>query len=834
MSLAALVRAWRSRALLSQEELAERAGLSVGTVRGIEAGRIRRPRTGSVRRLADALALVDHDRETLLAVIGGPDRVGTGVPRPAGPVPAPLPAAVTGFVGRVRALGLLDETLAAGDGSSPGPVVISAIDGTAGVGKTALAVHWGHRVAGRFPDGQLYVNLRGYDPEQPVPPGAALVRLLGALGVPGRDIPVDLEERAARYRTEVAGRRMLVVLDNAATAEQVRPLLPGTGSCAVVVTSRDRLAGLVAVHGARRIDLDLLPLDEAIALLRALIGTRVDAEPEAAVALAEQCARLPLALRVAAELVASRPAALLAELVSELGDQQRRLDLLDAGGDPRGAVTTVFSWSVRHLPSADARIFRVLGLHPGPDFDAYAVAALADLTHAQAARGLDLLARAHLVHPAGDGRYGMHDLLRAYAVRLSTMEESKMDRRRAVGRLLDYYLATAADAMDPLYPAEAERRPRVPPPGTPTPAVADPDNAHRWLDTERTCLVAVATFAARHGWPAHAIDLSAVLYRYLVGGHSHDALIVHGAAADAAGQSGDEAGRARALLGLGAANFHLSRYVQARDQYEEALSIYQRSRDRTGEARALNNLAAIELRLGDNELAADRHEQALALYRQVGDRTGEARALNGLGVVEQLLGRYELGAEHHELALELIRASGNRTDEGLALILLSAAEWRLGRLAPAAEHCRQALALFRQAGDPQGEARALDGLGVVHTSLGELDRATECHTDALALFRANGDLSGQTWALNGLGEAACAAGKPAEAITWHTAALDIAAGIGERDQHARAHAGLGHAHRALGGLPRARSHYEQALTLYREHGLSGADDMRAVLEQLSP
>jgi len=300
-------------------------------------------------------------------------------------VPAQLPGDVDVFTGRAAELAELDRLLttapirtdaadkAGGDSTS---VVISAVSGTAGVGKTALALRWAHQVRAEFSDGQLYVNLRGYDPDQPLSAGYALAGFLRALGVPGAEIPPEVDERAAAYRSLLDGRRILIVLDNASSVEQVRPLLPGTPSALVVVTSRDALAGLVARHGARRLDLDLLPPEDAVALLRALIGERAEAEPDVAVTLAGQCVRLPLALRVAAELAAARPSTSLAQLVGELADEQRRLELLDAGGDPRTAVRAVFSWSYRHLPAEAARAFRLIGLHPGPDLDPYATAAL--------------------------------------------------------------------------------------------------------------------------------------------------------------------------------------------------------------------------------------------------------------------------------------------------------------------------------------------------------------------------------------------------------------------------------------------------------------------------
>jgi hypothetical protein len=301
--------------------------------------------------------------------LGAPGPAAAGGPVPAaadGPVPVmprEVPGTVGHFVGRLRELTELDRLLD-GPRDGPGAMVISAIGGTAGVGKTALAVQWAHRVTSRFPDGQLYVNLRGYDPEQPVRPTDALAGFLRSLGVPGQDIPAEVDERAARYRSLLAGRRMLVFLDNAREAGQIRPLLPGTPGCVTVVTSRDSLAGLVARHGAARLDLDLLPLTDAVGLLEDLIGERATADPAATQALAEACGRLPLALRVAAELAAARPARPVAELAGALADQQR-LELLQAGSDPHTMVRTVFSWSYRQLDADAARAFRLAGLHPG-------------------------------------------------------------------------------------------------------------------------------------------------------------------------------------------------------------------------------------------------------------------------------------------------------------------------------------------------------------------------------------------------------------------------------------------------------------------------------------
>jgi DNA-binding SARP family transcriptional activator len=376
-------------------------------------------------------------REVLAGVPAGP--AGSPVVGAGPVVPRQLPGAVPHWAGRSAELAALTGLLDRADEHAPGTVVISAIGGTAGVGKTALAVRWGHQVSDRFPDGQLYVNLRGYDPDQPMTAAAALAGFLSALGSPGSDIPAGEDERAARYRSLLAGRRLLVILDNAAEAGQVEPLLPGTPGCMVVVTSRDALAGLVARCGATRLELGLLPLDDAVGLLRALIGGRVDADPGVAVALAERCARLPLALRVAAELAAARPDVSLAELCSELGGRQRRLDLLDAGGDPRTAVRAVFSWSCKHLDADAARAFRLLGLHPGPSLDTFAAAAITGTTAGTATRLLGRLARAYLIQPAGPGRYGLQRpaaQLRCRAGRPRRDRAGPAGRRHPAARLL--------------------------------------------------------------------------------------------------------------------------------------------------------------------------------------------------------------------------------------------------------------------------------------------------------------------------------------------------------------------------------------------------------------
>ncbi|HEY7101495.1 MAG TPA: tetratricopeptide repeat protein [Mycobacteriales bacterium] len=738
--------------------------------------------------------------------------------------PAQLPSATPGFVGRGPELAALDAALGS---TARGVVVISAIAGTAGVGKTALAVQWSHRVADRFPDGQLYVNLRGYDPGQPMSAADALAGFLTGLGAADQDVPADLEQRAARYRTELSGRRMLVVLDNAASVEQVRPLLPGTPTALVLVTSRDSLAGLVALHGARRLELDLLPPSDANALLRDLIGARVDAEPEAVDTLARQCGRLPLALRVAAELAASRPATPLSELVAELADH--RLDLLEGGGDPRAAVRAVFSWSICHLPVEAARVFRLFGLHPGEHADAYAVAALAGIGLPAARRALDLLTRAHLVHLVGLGRYGMHDLLRAYAADQAATEHTASERQAALTRLFDYYLAGAATAMDTLHPAERHRRPRVARPSTPVPDLSNPDTARAWLDGERSTLVAVAGYAATRQLPGYAVRLSVLLFRYLDGGHYADGAALHGHAVHAAQQIGDRSGEAQATLGLGGVCMQLGQHDAAAGHFEHALTLSRAAGDRSGEARALGNLGAVHLLACRYQAAAGYHRRALVLLRQLGDLVGEARTLTYLGSVDCQQGRYGQAADHLRQALAVFKQVGDPSGSAWALKILGEVEARLGELGPAMEHHREALALDRQLGNPAGEAWALTNIGSVHRRAGRPDQATRQHRQALDMFRLAGERYGEATALNGLGEAASAAGHVDEALAHHAAALIAAADCGGRDEEARANAGLAEAYRARADQTQADEHLRRALDLYEELDSAEGEQLRARL-----
>jgi tetratricopeptide (TPR) repeat protein/transcriptional regulator with XRE-family HTH domain len=835
-----LVRQFRLASGLSQEELAERSGLAVRTIANMERGRTFRPHRRSVRSLAQALALSASQRERLdresrlLADLDPapsqelPDALIAGG-LPLSVVPRQLPAVVPHFAGRVDELQVLAGMLGETDGAC-GAVVISAIAGTAGVGKTALAVRWAHEAAGRFPDGQLYVNLRGYDPGQPVPAADALAGFLRALGVPGQDIAPSQDELAAQFRTLVAGRRMLIVLDNAGDVNQVRPLLPGTPGCLTLVTSRDALAGLVARDGAHRLDLDLLPMADAVRLLRELIGDRVDADPTAAAALAERCCRLPLALRVAAELASARPAVPLAELACELTDQQGRLDRLEAGGDAHTAVRAVFSWSCKHLDPDAARAFRLAGLGPGPGLDAYAAAALAGSSLQLATQQLDRLARSYLIQQTGPGRYEMHDLLRGYARELAVGRDSEGERQAALTRLLDYYLHTAAAAMDTLAPAERHWRPRIPAAGTPSPFVADDGAARAWLDAERASLVAATKHAAASGWPDHANRLAATLFRYLdSGGYFPEASVVHDQARRAARQTGDRAAEASALSNLGVVDLQQGRHRRATSHLGRALALCRETGDRIGEAGTLMNLGVADLRQGRYQQAASRFERALALRRETGDRTGEAHALINLAVVRVRLGQDQQAADGLQRALVLTREIGDRTGEARVLANLGAVELRQGRGRLAADHARRSLAKFRETGNRHSEAYVLDTLGAIELQLGRYQQAAGHHQQALDVHREIGDRAGEAQARNGLGNLLLAIGLPGNARAEYTAALGLASEVGDRYEQARAHHGLARAYDAAGDTSEASHQWRQALAVYTRLGVPEAAQVRQQL-----
>jgi tetratricopeptide (TPR) repeat protein/transcriptional regulator with XRE-family HTH domain len=736
-AFAALLRASRRSVGLSQEELAARSGMSVRAIGNLERGRIRRPHPDSVRRLADALELHGRPRQVFLDATHRRPAQTADTAGPAAPdgryVPRQLPPAVAHFVGRDRELarltGLLDT------GGRAGAVVISAISGMAGVGKTALALRWAHQMADRFPDGQLYLNLHGFDPSgQPVAPAAAIRSLLGGLGIVPARMPADTDAQASLYRSLLSGRRMLVVLDNARDAGQVRPLLPGGAGCLVLVTSRSVLSGLVAVEGAHALTLDPLSEAEAHELLARRLGpARLTAEPGPAAELARLCSGLPLALAVTAARVSVRPRIPLAVSVAELGDAGPRLDPLQTG-DGLVSVRAVFSWSLASLRPAAARMFGLFGVHPGPDITVPAAASLAAVPSWQARRALNELAEAHLVTEHVPGRFGLHDLLRAYAAEQAAATGDAA-RRAALARGLDHYLHTASAAAALLKPTRQAVSLPPPEPGVTPQPLADRPQAVAWFEAEHQVLISAVALAVSAGLDACAWQLPLVMVNFLDWhGHWHEWAAVADTALAAATRLGDGAGQVLTARSLGAAWVKLGDYDQAHARMSDCLGHCRRLGDRMGEAKALQNLGWLSTQQGRHADALGYVEQALALFRADGDRLGCASALNSIGWCHVVLGRPERGRELCQQALAAYAELADANGQASVWDSLGYAEQHLGRLADAAESYRQALRLYRELGNRYLEADTLVHLGDTHRAVGQPAGARAAWQQALDIL----------------------------------------------------------------------------------------------------
>jgi tetratricopeptide (TPR) repeat protein/DNA-binding XRE family transcriptional regulator len=739
----AQVRAHRQRLGMTQEELAGRTGVSVRGIRNLEAGRTGRPRPGTVRLLADAFELAGNDRDRFCrsALEGaGQGRAGE---TPAGadadaargrPVPAQLPADVTGFVGRSDQLGRLSKLLDTGD--RPGTVVISAIAGTAGVGKTALAVHWAHQTLDRFPDGQLYVNLRGFDPAGAAATPAEAVRsFLDALDVPAQRVPAGLDAQTALYRSLVADRRMLVLLDNARDAEQVRPLLPGTLGCLVLVTSRNQLTGLIAGAGALPLPLDLLDSHEARELLARRVGLdRVAAEPAAVDEIIERCARLPLALAVLAARAATHPELPLAALAAELGHRQDRLDTL-ATDDPRTDVRSVFSWSYQQLSGPVARLFRLLGQHPGPDLGVSAAASLAGIPPEQVRPMLTELVRAHLVTEPVPGRYALHDLLRAYTAELAASGEPHDDRQAALHRLLDHYLRSAQRADAVLDPSRDMIELITPLAGVTVDDFESAGAATDWLTAEYQVLTSALRLAVDAGLDRHAWQLvwsTATFFERNRG--FRDVAARHQIALRAAQRLGDLAAQGYSHRRLGQAYALLGEPDGAQAHLEHALEVYRQLGDDTNQAHVHLGLASRLEQQGRYQDALHQAEQAHARYQTSDHAAGQANALNALGWCHAQLGDHGTALEYCKQALRLQQELGYRHGEAETWDSLGAAYHHLGRHAEAIAAYEQALTLFRDHGNRYYEAQTLVHVGDTYDAGGDTGAARDHWRTALAIF----------------------------------------------------------------------------------------------------
>ena len=648
-------------------------------------------------------------------------------------LPAQLPMAIRGFTGRDVELARLAAILASAEGESAA-VVISAVSGMAGVGKTALAVHWARRVESAFPDGQLYVNLRGFDPQgSVVQPTEAVRGFLDALGVRPERVPPGLEAQVGLYRSLLAGRRMMVVLDNARDEEQVRPLLPGAVGCMALVTSRNRLTGLAATEGAHLLAVDPLTPAAARAVLAERLGAgRVAAEPAAVADVVTWCAGLPLALAVVSARAAAQPHRPLGTLADELRETGGRLDALD-GGEESSQVRAVFSWSYSALSSAAARLFRLLALHPGPDLDQRAAAALAGVPPERVRPLLAELTGGHLLVEHVPGRYAFHDLLRVYAAELVTTYDDQWERRSALHRMMDHYLhsARAADILVTPQPNPVEAP--APRPGANAVAFEDYGRALAWLAAEHPVLLEIVR-QPQPGFDGQVWRLVTVLTTFLDRHGYWQALLTAGHQALVAAQrEGSLAGRAGAHRGLGLALDRLKCPEPAREHYLRALELFVAVGSDAGQARTHQHLSRMSGAQGNSGLALEHAYLSLEHYRAAGDRAGQAAALNHIGWRQAHLGDHLRALGHCEQALELARAAGDVDGQAHISDSLGYIHHQLGGYQQAVDRYRQAAQLFHATGERHSEAACLICLGDSHRSAGQSDPAHEVWARALAL-----------------------------------------------------------------------------------------------------
>lgn len=763
---------------------------------------------------SDALDVCRRTRRRLhddLGIDPGPDltalevailRKDVSLDRPAEPVvrtpvPAHLPPAVAGFTGRAAELRRLTETLSDAGTSMP----VAVITGPAGVGKSALAVHCAHGVAARYPDGQLHVNLRGYDLAEPMPPVDALGRFLRALGLPPGEVPADEEEAMLAYRSLLAGRRVLVVLDNAAWAEQVRPLLPGSAGCGVLVTSRDDLRGLTALDGAWPLRLDVLSPAESLTLLGRVAGAdRLAAEPDAAAELARLCDHLPLALRIAgAHLAAGNQP--IAEYTAELA-QGSRLGKLAIPEDPRAAVGSALDLSYRVLAPRIRLLFRRLGLVPGPDFTAAAAATLAGCSVADAAADLDRLVAAHLVREHTPGRFQCHDLIRLYA--LERVAEGEPDT--ATADLYAFYLSHLDAAARVLYPHKLRL------PFRSDVEFAGTAEALAWVDAELANLVAAVYQAARGGQRRTACLLADALRGYFFGrGMAARWLDVANTALSAAATD-EEAAAAR--LSLGEANWSLSRYPEAVELYLTTRDLARHVHWDDCESTALGNLGIVHRETGQLRRAAEFFEAALDINVRIGNQHKQVLDLMNLGVTHAVLGKLASAAQLFERAATLGRSAMSPAITGMVSQCLGLTRRYLGDFPAAARHLRDALAIFEEIDDRSGQANVLESLAGLHADAGRPEECREAASEALRLAQETGARRVEAAALIVLGLASSS--DPVTALAHFRAGLELAEEVGYGLSRMDALIGLADVHVRLGDSGTARRRAEEALALARE------------------
>ncbi|MBB5868760.1 DNA-binding SARP family transcriptional activator/Tfp pilus assembly protein PilF [Allocatelliglobosispora scoriae] len=712
-----------------------------------------------LQRLHTAILRGDPDLD--LAAVAAPPP-----PEPIAVTPAQLPPPVGHFAGRAAHLDELDGWLAGPSGESR----VVVICGPAGMGKTAFAAQWTRRIKESFPDGQLFLDLRGEDPDASLPPSEALAYVLRGLGVPADRVPQHVADQLGLYRSLIGPRRMLLVLDDAGTADHVLPLVPPTPTSLLVVTSRRRLAALAAYHEVRQVELDVLAPDEAMALLRGVLGpARVAAETAEAAQLARLCGGIPLALRLAAAKLAARPRQPIADLVAELSGDDR-LDVLAIDGDTR-SVRNVLATVHDSLSGSAAALFRLLGLHPGVTFSTHLSAALTGISHGRARRDLDELASAHLITEVHSGRYRMHDLIRIYAVEQAA-ETDAADRAAATTRILDWYLAIAHAANRILDPA----RDRVPAADTAfePPFARTPDAVLAFLDREHANLVAVVVHAERHGHLAVTWQLSYLIAGYFESrGHAGDRVEIYRRGHAAAVRLGDRVAEGMMLSGLGVALITAHRHDEALDQLRAALVVMASTGDERGRGHVYNNIAATLGELRQFEAATEACEQALAVHTANNHRLGVLLALNNLGHLHARTGRLDLSLSCLEQGLALARQDGDVRLEGAIWHSMGETHGYRGDDEAAMACFGEALALRRTTGNLLYQSSTLHQIGTVQLRSGRTDEALATFAEEYQISRSTNDEHLQSIALADLGSARLAAGDPAGARADLRRALEL-------------------------------------------------------------
>ena len=870
-SFGSLLRRLRIDAGLTQEALAKAARLSYRSISDLERGVNRSPRKETARLLAAALGLAGAERIAFEAAARGHsgnavNQVQIAEIAPMTLATRTLPRDVASFTGRERELAYLIETVT-DTAVAAGVVGICAIGGMAGIGKTALAVHAAHRLAPRFPDGQIFLPLHGHTPGQrPVDPADALASLLQASGIAAQQIPARPEPRAWLWRHRIAGKRMLLVLDDAAGHEQIRSLLPGTAGSLVLITSRRHLT---ALEDAQVISLDILPADEAAALLVRLAG-RPGLHPAdpAVLQISRLCGHLPLAIGMLARQLRHHPAWTARELATDLAAARSRLELMQA---ENVSVAAAFDLSYRELAGEPQHIFRRLGLHPGTEIDVYAAAALIESSVEVARRNLEDLYDHYLIAEPSRGRYRMHDLISEYAQALAAAEPA-VHREAAVDRLLTYYLQTARTASHLVRRTRPQPLAREDISAPPMPDLSRAKDATAWMQIEQDNLYAAVNYAAAHSMTEFAVTLPAVMHGYLRHhGNWDQVLSVYGGALDQSRQTGNWQAEADILTDIGDIQMLSGNYPEAAASLTQALEICRKHADKHSEAHALSILGYVQHQTGEIRAAAANLASALELYRDHGDRLGEASTLaylsevqmatgqygaaktgleqalelhgdlhshlweaeilNLLGVVQNTIGDYQEAVSSHARALRLQREIGNQIGEAKTTCDLGSVQQAHGDYLAAAASFARALEMDHDLGFRHQEAYDLSCLGAAQYLVGDYATATRTLAAALSLYRDLGIRDGEAEVLNTLGEMHLAANTPSVGRGHHEEALAVALAIESLPNQARALEGIGRCQLGDGYPDAAAAPLREALDIYQRIGSPQADRLHDVIRE---